>query len=468
MEEKIRQYFRAHRQELLDDIAKLVAIDSTRGEAQEGLPYGPGPAAALECAMGIARGMGFAVKNYKNYVCAIDMTDKEPQLDILAHLDIVPVGDGWHVTQPLVALEKDGRFYGRGTADDKGPAMAALYAMKAVKDLGVPLTKNVRLILGTDEESGSSDLVHYYKQEKEAPMSFSPDGEFPVINIEKGGLSTSFTASYSMSEALPRIISVDGGTRGNVVPALANAVLEGMTLEQAADCCARLAEDTGAAFTAQSLENGRVKIECTGAGAHASTPEKGNNAVTALITLLSRMPFAPCEGFERLCATRLVFPHGDWDGKAAGVAMSDELSGKLTISFNIFSYTSTGLRGCFDSRAPLCANNDNMLEVLRRSLAQNGLTLAPDAKMYAAHHVPAESPFIRTLLKCYEQYTGLKGECLAIGGGTYVHHLQNGVAFGHTMPGTDNRMHGADESAVIDELLASAMIFTQVIIDLCS
>src|SRR5699024_10557105 len=111
---------------------------------------------------------------------------EESQLDILAHLDVVPAGEGWTVTEPFEPVEKDGRLYGRGTADDKGPAVAALYALRAVKELGIPLKKRVRLILGTDEECGSSDIQHYYAVEKEAPMTFSPDGAFPVVNIEKG------------------------------------------------------------------------------------------------------------------------------------------------------------------------------------------------------------------------------------------------------------------------------------------
>lgn len=100
-------------------------------------------------------------------------------MDVLAHLDIVPAGDGWTVTEPFVPVVKDGKIYGRGTADDKGPAIAALYAMRAVKELGIPVKKNVRLILGTDEECGSSDIRHYYSVEEEAPMTFSSGRQLP-------------------------------------------------------------------------------------------------------------------------------------------------------------------------------------------------------------------------------------------------------------------------------------------------
>ncbi len=200
-QQQIQQYFAAQRQKMIEDICKLVRIRSVGEEAEPGKPYGPGPAAALAQALDMAREMGFAVRNYDNYVGTADLNDQPTQLAILAHLDVVHEGTGWTVTQPYEPLEKDGKLYGRGTGDDKGPAVAALYAMKAVKDLGLPLTKNVRLILGTDEERGSSDLNYYFNIEKAPPMSFSPDASYPVINIEKGGLHSAFTAQWKPDAA---------------------------------------------------------------------------------------------------------------------------------------------------------------------------------------------------------------------------------------------------------------------------
>ena len=145
------------------------------------------------------------------------MNEKEKQLDILAHLDVVPAGEGWTVTEPFEPVEKDGKLYGRGTADDKGPAVAALYAMRAVKELGIPLSKNVRLILGTDEECGSSDIRHYYDVEEEAPMTFSPDGSFPCCEHRKGEPSGAFYGKFEPSDAVARVIEIKAGTKANVV-----------------------------------------------------------------------------------------------------------------------------------------------------------------------------------------------------------------------------------------------------------
>lgn len=181
------------------------------------------------------------------------------------------------------------------------------------------------------------------------------------------------------------------------------------------------------------------------------------------------MPCAKSEGFERLCAVNKLFPHNDHIGAGCGVNMSDELSGSLSMAFTIFEYNTTSLKGTFDSRSPICANDENLTEALRKNMADVKIVLGTEEsdKLNPAHHVSSDSDFVRTLLKCYEDYSGQKGECLAIGGGTYVHHLENGVAFGCSMPGTDNNMHGNDEFAVIDELMLSGKIFTQAIIDLC-
>ena len=160
--EEIEQYIEAHKQEMVEDIFTLCRINSEKMPYEEGMPYGHGAATALAEALSLAEKYGFSITNYDNYVGTADMNDKEKQLDILAHLDVVPAGEGWKETEPFEPILKDGLLFGRGTADDKGPAVAALYAMRAVKELGIPLSKNVRLILGTDEECGSSDICLLY------------------------------------------------------------------------------------------------------------------------------------------------------------------------------------------------------------------------------------------------------------------------------------------------------------------
>ncbi len=463
---EIEKYIEEHKNEMIEDIFTLCRIDSQKMAYEEGMPYGRGPARALTEALSIAEGYGFSIRNYENYVGAVDFSEKEKQLDILAHLDVVPAGEGWKVTEPFEPVLKDGKLYGRGTADDKGPAVAALYGMRAVKELGIPLSKNVRLILGTDEECGSSDLVHYYGIEKEAPMSFSPDAAFPVTNVEKGGLAGHFTGEFEPSAKLPRLVSLEAGIKVNVVPGKAYASVEGLernVLDETAD---QVEKETGVRFELETTET-VTKITAVGTGSHAAHPENGNNALTGLLTYLLKLPLAPCTQVEILKKLSELIPHGDVHGAGLGIAMEDEISGKLTLAFSLLKVTEDQLDGTFDSRCPVCSNEDNVLNVVKEKMASIGLTLHNES-MKKPHHVDGNSHFVQTLLKVYEDYTGRRGECQSMGGGTYVHNLKNGVAFGASMPETDNNMHGADEFAVLEELVVSAKIFAQVIVELCS
>ena len=196
---------------LLADLETLVAINSERTEAKEGMPFGEGNAKCAAAGIEVLKRSGMKVTNYDNYVITADLKPQAPQgLDILAHLDVVPAGEGWTVTEPFAMKLHDGRVYGRGTSDDKGPALCALYAMRAIRELGIPLKRNVRLVLGFDEECGSSDLDYYFQKEKSAPYSLSPDADFPMINIEKGGLHSGFHSNVPLAEQLPRVVEFSG------------------------------------------------------------------------------------------------------------------------------------------------------------------------------------------------------------------------------------------------------------------
>ena len=193
--EQLDLFFDRRRAAMVEDIRALVRVDSVKGEAYPGAPFGSGPAAALDTALALARREGFSARNVDGYVGVVDLNDAPTELGILAHLDVMPQGTGW-TYPPFDVTEHEGKLYGRGTADDKGPAVAALYAMMAVKAIRPELHKNVRLILGTDEESGSADIAYYFAREAPPPHVFSPDGDFPVINIEKGRFAPVFRGRW--------------------------------------------------------------------------------------------------------------------------------------------------------------------------------------------------------------------------------------------------------------------------------
>ena len=462
---EIEKYIDDHKQEMIQDIIRLCEIDSQKMPAKEGMPFGEGPYKALMEAVSMGEGYGFAVKNYDNYAAAIDLNDKEKGLDILAHVDVVPAGEGWTKTEPFKPYIENGKIYGRGTSDDKGPVVASLYALRAVKELNIPLSKNVRLILGTDEECGSECIKHYYKFEEEAPLSFSPDAEYPVVNIEKGKLHGSFVKNFERSAELPRIVSIDAGTKVNVVPPKAKLVAEGLDINEVKAEADKVSAETGIKF---SLETEPVfEITAMGVNAHGSTPQNGKNAITGLLLLVSRLKFAKSKQVEILNNLYKLMPHGETDGETLGLKCSDERSGALTLAFSMLKVTEDSIDGGFDLRCPVTASTDTIMTTLRNKLGEAGVELT-NKSMTAPHEVPGDGHFVQTLNKCYEAYTGLKGGTIAMGGLTYVHDLKNGVAFGAVFPGTNTHMHGADEFAVLDELTASAKIFAQAIVELCS
>lgn len=466
-QDEINAYFDspARAQALVEAVCRLCAIRSVKEAPQPGMPFGPGPARALDEALILSGELGFTTRNYEGYVGTADLCDQETTLHILGHLDVVGEGTGWTVTEPYAPKAVDGMLYGRGVADDKGPMVAALFAMRAVQALGVPLKRNVRLILGTDEESGSADIAYYFAREPHAPFTFSPDGEFPVINIEKGSYKPVFTKTWAESTALPRLRALHGGFRINVLPPEADAVVEGLAIDAFAPYCAQIAEKTGAQFSLTETDGG-INIHCAGAGAHASTPQGGNNAITALLTLLCALPLAESDSKRALQDLNTLFPHGDTQGAALGIAQSDGESGALSLAFSLLEVSTTDLSGQFDARLPLCSNTENCRSIAVKAFEKYGMSATGD--MAEPHYVPADSPFVQTLLKCYQQYTGNQGACISIGGGTYVHEIPGGVAFGCGMPGFNPNMHGANEHIDIKDLMTACKIFTQVMIDLCA
>ncbi|MBO4831896.1 MAG: Sapep family Mn(2+)-dependent dipeptidase [Oscillospiraceae bacterium] len=465
---RIDQWFDVHSDELLADLCDLVEIHSTAGKPQPGMPYGEGPAEALACADSMLSGHGLKTDNFENRVLTADLNDNSAALGIIAHLDVVGAGDGWATDPFELSMSEHGEIlYGRGVSDDKGPAVAAMYAMYAARELAPDLPKSCRLILGSAEETGMDDLEQYGRANFYPPSVFSPDADYPVINTEKGHFTPAFSASWEESAALPRIVSFTGGTVPNIVPHLASAVLEGSDLQQVQDVCARISGDTGVTFTASLSQDGLITVTACGTASHASVPDKGKNAQSALLAVLVSLPMAECEGFSKLRALSELVPFGDSSGRSLGIEMSDEISGDLTSCFSVFKYGLTGMAGLIDIRTPLCADGSDIDAAVADRFGAAGIT-ADVTHREPGHHTPADSQIVKTLLGIYEDYTGKPGECLAVGGLTYVHSIPGGVAFGCTMPGYESNIHAANECMPLSDLIMSAKMFTMAIIQMCS
>ena len=471
---RIVSWMEDHREEFLEDLKTLCRVPSMGGPAAPGAPYGPKAKQVLETAMEMCAGYGFSVTNHGDRVMTADMGPDEPTLDMLAHLDVVGPGDGWE-TDPFEPVEKsDGYIYGRGVADDKGGAVAALYAMRCVKELGLPLRGRCRLILGTDEENGSSDVAWYYERVSPAPHTFTPDSNFPVCNAEKGFYRLHFSKTWQEQTAVPRVTELHGGFRVNVVPGQAYAIITGLDRNGLYKLMELSYIPAVLPFIRRPLLGvkirmedvpGGVKLTVEAKGCHAAEPETGINANTLLIRMVSHLLLPDCESTRAIRALRKLLPHGDYYGKALGIAQEDAVTGKLTCSFTQIDITDTGLTGLCDCRVPVCANESNCKAVADAAMAAEGFV--SDGTMIPPHHTPAEGSFIQTLNRCYETYSGRPGGCYSMGGGTYVHDVPGGVAFGVVMPEEDVRMHGANERIRTDDLVTAAEIFAQAVADLC-
>ena len=206
----IKKFVDNYKQDMIDDLSKLISIESTMSDPIEGALFGKGPKDALLEGLKQCENLGFKTKNIDNYIGYAEIGEGEEVIGILAHLDVVPVGDGWK-TDPYKLTIIDDVMYGRGVSDDKGAAVASMYALKIIEDLNIPLNKRVRLILGTNEENGSNCLKHYVEKEGHIDLGFTPDGSFPGVFGEKGIMHLDFHSKST------NIKDIYGGHTRNIV-----------------------------------------------------------------------------------------------------------------------------------------------------------------------------------------------------------------------------------------------------------
>jgi len=461
---EIDRWFDTHLDEMLGDLGRLIEVISVNSPAEKGAPYGAGSRAVLTLARSMLEARGFPVDEFEDMIITADFGPYPPLIGFLAHLDVVEAGGGWE-SDPYKMTVKDGRIYGRGAIDDKGPAVAAMYAMYCTRDICPGIRHGFRLILGTGEEVGCEDIALYLSKNEPPAHVFTPDATYPVVNVEKGRITTFFGASWDDEPALPRVISINGGKTMNVVPNRAQAVIEGLAISEAEAVCNEYSVKTGTVMSV--TPNGEtLTVTVEGAATHAATPHEGVNAQTALLEMLSAMPFAESKGFEYIRALNRLFPNGDYNGRALGITMSDEISGELTLNFGVLDFSDTGFTGNFDSRTPACADGADLIGMTRTALEREGISLTSISHS-KSHYTPEDSPFVQTLLRVYAEYTGNPGVCSKMGGQTYVHEIPGGVAFGSAMPGISNNEHGANEFLSTDDFILSAKMFTAVIIEMC-
>ena len=450
------------RDSLIKATQKIISVRSVEGEASDGCPYGADVGQALECALQIADSLGFHTVNLDGYVGYAEYGSSEDYVAVLGHLDVVPEGEGW--TYPPYGGEiHDGKLYGRGSIDDKGPIMAALFGLSAIKNLHLPLTKKVRILFGTNEETGSKDLQYYCKREKPPAAGFTPDAAFPAIYAEKGGCKFTLSKHLAAGSAPVRLLSLNAGERVNIVPNQAKAILAADEPQKLIDACTAYTSRHHVTISASLMADDTVCLISRGKAAHASVPDQGINAAMQLLAFLAECEL-PADLLSYLNAVTNAIGR-QTDGSSLGLAYRDDESGSLTLNAGLLRFTGDKIALTCDVRFPVTWSGEQVVEKVR--IAASRLSIAVESATFGKPlFFPKNHPLVATLQKVFSETTGTTAEPIAIGGGTYAKHLANTIAFGPQFPGQPDLCHQPDEYIALDDLVLCAKIYARAIYEL--
>ncbi|GIV18544.1 MAG: dipeptidase PepV [Armatimonadota bacterium] len=452
----LQRWIEEHTEEMVTDLRTLLQCESVKSHPLPLAPFGLGVRCAFDRVLEFGERYGFRTKDYDGYALHLEMGEGDEMVATLSHVDVVPPGNGWSVP-PFEGVLRDGYIYARGAQDDKGPTVAVMYAARAIRELGLPIRKRIRLIVGGDEESGWECMKYYFQQEPERPScGFTPDGGWPLIYAEKGIVNLQLEKSVTRSGNTPRIAWARGGERANMVPDRAEAFVQA-TDEQIGAIQSALA---GLEEIVTTSEEDGVLVTARGKSAHGSSPEEGVNAVAKLLDALK--PLNLPEEATWLSTVR------DWansvDGSALGIAHSDEVSGATTTNLGVFEYDGSKVKCTVNVRYPVTWTLDDLLNQLQTTIGATGFSLAGHFGI-APLYVPLETPFLQTILRVYREETGDDSPPKTMGGGTYARATQNIVAIGTGFDG-DGAAHEPDERIAVSTLQKITLIYARILYEL--
>jgi len=466
-DQQVSEWIEAHRQEIVETTQALLRIPSVEGTPAPGAPFGAETRQALDYALRVTERYGLTSKNVDGYAAHAEWTapgvaPDAPIVGALAHVDVVPAGEGWS-HPPFGAEIAGGKIYARGATDDKGPAMAALWALLAVKECGVPLTRRIRLILGANEESGFGCVKHYFAHEEMPVTGFTPDAMFPLVYAEKGIANAVLTRSAPPEGGPIHLASLAGGQRPNMVPDTAEAVLEGPMPRAAV--IARLNAVVG--VTTEEMAGGKIRVTAKGVSAHGSTPENGVNAVAVLCDALLLLDH---EEDQIAVIQQMRAWAEDTAGGTLGIAGRDDVAGPLTSNLGVAALEDGRVSLTFNIRYPVMWNSETLRACLEAGIADSGWSL-DSLTDQAPLYVPLDDPLVATLLQVYRDETGDETAPLTMGGGTYARSMRKGIAFGPAFRDADPADGGAhekDECWPVEHLIRAAKIYARALARLAS
>lgn len=432
-EEKIKE----DRESLIADIMKLVSINSVEDDPKEGMPFGEGPAKALQCFLDLAQELGFRTENFDNYAGHAEFGDGEETVGILGHMDVVPCGKGW-ICDPFTPQIIDGKLYGRGVLDNKGPMLVCLHAVKILKEMGIPLKKKIRFIVGANEETDWK-CVDYYFNVKKVPapdISFTPDAEFPLNHAEKG------VFQYQLATKLTEELALFGGNAYNSVAESASVRLP-LDLEHTIREQISKWEQETRCTVEYKLENNQICLEAKGIAAHAANPSGGINAISGLMYMIDDLNLPGELGEIAKWYTQYI--GYDLCGSRLGIDLSDNVSGTLSFNVGKVEVEDQKLIFSIDNRVPVTYPCEEVRKRLEKSLEGTRFCFE-NPQVTESIYIPTDEFLVKTLMDVYREVTGDNTATPQVDGAcSYARALKNCVAFGAILPGQPDLMHQKNE-----------------------
>lgn len=487
-------------------LANLIAIPSVAKYAEGSAPFGKGVNDALEFTLKMAEKDGFKVKNVDNYGGHIDFpaVSKDSEVTsskgddtviaVVGHLDVVPAGDleNWN-TDPFKLIEKDGKLYGRGVLDDKGPLLASYFALKALKESGFKPSKTIRIILGCDEETDWMGMTYYMQQVKPKVIAgFSPDADFPAIHAEKGCAQFKLERKVSgFPTSGFHLAEMTGGTVANAVADKTVACLkwidggkdsedlsfdasEKKIFEKAKDFSPHISEAHDLSKVSlvdkfitveEDLEKKSILLTAHGVSAHSSRPDLGINAISVMMEFLEtiNLPYVVTNDLIRFYNSHIGH---SCNGENIGIGFADDPSGKLSLNVGIVDINEKKATYVIDVRYPVTLDFEDIYDGLQSYVVPLEYRVEKIANM-APLYKAADDPLIETLMNSYKEFTGdLESKPIVIGGATYARAVPNTVAFGPVMPGREDICHQPNEYIYTEDLENSIKIFARAMYEL--
>ena len=446
--QEIDQWIEKNSQAFVKDLDRLVAIPSISVQGDEKYPFGKNCGDVLDEAVSLAAGYGFHVENHEYYCGSLLVkgTAKEPKrIGMYAHLDVVPLGEGWH-NPPLKCTLKDGFLIGRGVGDNKGPGICALYALRYLKEHGIALKNDVLLYFGLSEETGMQDIEYFCRTQQVPDFNLVVDTNFPVCYGEKGLMRADIEREMDGN-----LVSFHGGSVVNVIPPKAEAVISGVSLEAARE---KLGDIEGISV---DRDGESVKVTALGISRHAAFPEGSVNAIQELSKALAGsglLTGSAAHGVKAVAAMT-----SDYYGESCGIPFEDKESGRLTCVGSVIHAQDGVMKVSFDTRYPVTVDGDEVVDGFKKRAESLGFAVSV-GELSAPAYVPLDNPYIPVLSEICDCVQGKHYEPYTMGGGTYSRHLPCAIGFGPGVPDAPNPFenghgqgHQPDECVPFDMLL---------------